>query len=152
MNVSEATKIILKLENPGNGEDTFTLTGQSLAGNLSSAPNVAFDIPEPTKTLSAGAYTFMPIWVTLASEIPARENFPLQFTWTSVNDEDAEGYVANLTVQARPDHRWELDIAEGYAFEVIPGETLSFLHLQQKISEMQKITLRLFHNLSMKET
>ena len=125
LNVSEATKIILKLENPGNGEDTFTLTGQSLAGNLSSAPNVAFDIPEPTKTLSAGAYTFMPIWVTLASEIPARENFPLQFTWTSVNDEDAS-YVANLTVQARPDHRWELDIAEGYDFEVIPGETLSF--------------------------
>ena len=67
----------------------------------------------------------MPIWVTLASEIPARENFPLQFTWTSVNDEDAS-YVANLTVQARPDHRWELDIAQGYAFDVIPGETLSF--------------------------
>ena len=67
-----------------------------------------------------------------------------------MNDEDAS-YVANLTVQARPDHRWELDIAEGYDFEVIPGETLSFA-LQQKISEMQKITLRLFHNLSMKET
>ena len=66
-----------------------------------------------------------------------------------MNDEDAS-YVANLTVQARP-QRWELDIAEGYDFEVIPMKPYP-LHLQQKISEMQKITLRLFHNLSMKET
>ena len=33
-NVSERTKLILRLENPGNGEDTFLLSGSTLQGNL----------------------------------------------------------------------------------------------------------------------
>ena len=65
VNVSERTKLILKLQNPGNGEDTFTLSGSSLAGNLSQAPNVTFEITNTVRTLGPGGISMVPVWITL---------------------------------------------------------------------------------------
>ena len=122
-NVSESTKLILKLENPGNGEDTFTLTGHTTAGNLSLPPAVEFTIPSPTKTLGAGEVTLMPIWVSLSEDIPAREQFELVLTWTSLSDTTVDS-EARITVQARPDHRWNMSVEQGLSHSVIPGQNL----------------------------
>ncbi len=122
-NVSEMTKLIVKLENPGNGEDTFTLSGHTTAGNLSQAPTVEFTIPAPTKTLGAGEVTLMPIWVSLSEDIPAREQFEVVLTWTSLSDTTVDS-EARITVQARPDHRWNMSVEQGLSHSVIPGQTL----------------------------
>ena len=123
-NVSERTKIILKLENPGNGEDTFTLVGSTNAGNLSQAPEVLFEISNPTRTIGAGGLTMVPVWVTLPEDVPARETFEIVFDWTSTGDTSVSDQ-ANITIEARPDHRWDIEIEQGSLEQVAPGDLLS---------------------------
>ena len=123
-NVSERTKLILRLENPGNGEDTFQLTGSTLAGNLSDAPNATFEITNPTRTLGPGGISMVPVWVTLPDDIPARETFQLVFDWDSMGDASV-GTQTNITIQVRPDHRWEISVQEGLSQQVTPGEILN---------------------------
>ena len=74
-NVSERTKLILRLENPGNGEDTFILSGFATAGNLSEAPNVTFEITNPSRTIGPGGISMVPVWVTIPDDVPARETY-----------------------------------------------------------------------------
>ena len=124
LNVSERTKLILRLENPGNGEDTFQLTGSTLAGNLSQAPNATFEITNPTRTLGPGGISMVPVWVTLPDNIPARETFQLVFDWDSMGDPNV-GFQTNITVEVRPDHRWDITVQEGISHQVIPGQNLN---------------------------
>jgi uncharacterized membrane protein len=123
-NVSERTKIILRLENPGNGVDTFTLAGHTAAGNLSAPPIITFEIPNAQRTLGPGSLTMAPVWVTLPNDIPAREDFQIIFDWTSMGDETVSD-SASITVQARPDHRWNVSVEQGNTISVTPGEELS---------------------------
>ena len=123
LNVSERTKLILRLENPGNGEDTFQLSGSTLAGNLSQAPNATFEITNPIRTLGAGGISMVPVWVTLPDDIPARETFQLIFDWDSIGDSSV-GVQTNITVQVRPDHRWDIIVQEGLSHQVTPGQVL----------------------------
>ena len=123
-NVSERTKLILKLENPGNGEDTFTLSGKIGLGNLSEIPNVTFEINNPTKTLGPGTTSLVPVWVTLPEDLPARETFELIFDWQSTSDDVAMD-TASITIEARPDHRWEASISQGDYIFVNPGEDVN---------------------------
>ena len=124
LNVSERTKLILKLENPGNGEDTFQLSGGTLAGNLSHAPNASFEITNPTRTLGPGGISMVPVWVTLPDDIPARETFQLVFDWDSLGDSDV-GVQTSITVEVRPDHRWDISVQEGLYHQVTPGQILN---------------------------
>ena len=124
LNVSERTKLILRLENPGNGEDTFQLTGSTLAGNLSEAPNATFEITNPTRTLGPGGISMVPVWVTLPDDIPARETFQLVFGWSSMGDSSV-GVQTNITIEVRPDHRWDITVVEGLSHQVTPGQILN---------------------------
>lgn len=123
-NVSERTKIILKLENPGNGEDTFTLEGMSIQGDLESIPLVQIEITNPVRTLGPGGISMVPVWVTLDENVPASQPFNLRFDWTSQGDNSVND-SANITIEARPDHRWNLTIIGGPALDVVPGQELS---------------------------
>ena len=120
VNASERTKLILKLQNPGNGEDTFTLSGSTLAGNLSQAPNVTFEFTNTVRTLGPGGISMVPVWITLPEDVPARESFQLVYDWTS-NGDPSVSDQAIITIEARPDHRWDLEIAEGSLVQVTPG-------------------------------
>ncbi|MDP6869822.1 MAG: hypothetical protein QGI21_03510 [Candidatus Poseidoniaceae archaeon] len=124
LNVSEETKLILQLENPGNGEDTFLLEGNVGIGNLSAHPDVEFTINNPLRTLGPGAIAMVPVWVNLSEDIAAREQFELIFNWTSQGDV-AVSDSAIVIVEARPDHRWDYSIAGGMSQSVIPGQELS---------------------------
>jgi uncharacterized membrane protein len=125
-NVSERTKLILRLENPGNGEDTFLLSGSTIAGNLSEAPNAIFEISNPTRTLGPGGISMVPVWVTLPADVPARETFQLIFDWTSTGD-SAVTDQANITIEARPDHRWDIIVEQGSWMQVAPGNQISLV-------------------------
>tara|TARA_B100001113_G_scaffold121704_1_gene99398 strand:+ start:623 stop:6157 length:5535 start_codon:yes stop_codon:yes gene_type:complete len=124
LNVSERTKLILRLQNPGNGEDSFLLSGSTTAGNLSEAPNVTFEISNPLRTLGPGGISMVPVWVTLPEDVPARENFQLLFDWTSTGNPLISDQ-ANITIEARPDHRWEIQIEQGESILVTPGQELN---------------------------
>ena len=124
VNVSERTKLILRLQNPGNGEDTFTLSGSTLAGNLSQAPNVTFEINNPVRTLGPGGISMVPVWITLPEDVPARESFQIVFDWYSTGD-PLVGDSAQITIEARPDHRWEIVVQEGNTVQVTPDTELN---------------------------
>jgi len=123
-NVTERTKLILKLQNPGNGEDTFILSGYTTAGNLSQPPNVTFEITNPSRTLGPGGISMVPVWVTIPEDVPARERFEIIFDWSSTGDPTVSDQ-ANITIETRPDHRWDIQIQEGYEFYVIPGQEIN---------------------------
>ena len=74
-NVSERTKTDSKIRESGNGEDTFILSGFATAGNLSEAPNVTFEITNPSRTIGPGGISMVPVWVTIPDDVPARETF-----------------------------------------------------------------------------
>jgi hypothetical protein len=128
-NVSERTKIILRLENPGNGIDTFTLSGNVIAGNLTQAPNVIFEDVDGNplstfpRTLGPGGFATIPVYAILPADVPARESFELVFDWTSIGDSTATDR-ANITIEARPDHRWDISIVQGNWMQITPGEAL----------------------------
>ena len=124
LNVSERTKLILRLQNPGNGEDTFTLSGSTLAGNLSQAPNVTFEISNPVRTLGPGGISMVPVWITLPEDVPARESFQIVFDWDSTGNLEV-GDQAQITIEARPDHRWDIVVQQGNNIQVTPGTELN---------------------------
>ena len=122
-NVSERTILILQLENPGNGEDTFLIEGYTTSGNLSTPPEAVFEINNPTRTIGAGGLSNVPVWVTLPEDVPAKERFELVFKWTSLGDSSVYDY-ANITIQARPDHRWSVEFLDGDSITSEPGKTI----------------------------
>ncbi|MEJ6562356.1 MAG: CARDB domain-containing protein [Euryarchaeota archaeon] len=124
-NVSETEPILLRLENPGNGEDTFVLTGEALAGpTMSQPPTVEFTIYNPERTLGPLATTIATVDVLLSDDIPALSPFELVFTWTSQGDSSVAS-SASLMVQAEPDHQWNISNITVASNAVIPGEEVT---------------------------
>ena len=124
MNVSESQRILLRLENPGNGQDEYILSAVSIAGaGMTSAPEVEFQLYNPQRTLGALATTIATVDVTLSQEIPAQSPFQLAFTWQSIINETATATVY-MDVEAEPDHQWDLDLQGGHTINVIPSQLL----------------------------
>ncbi|MCS5532657.1 MAG: FG-GAP-like repeat-containing protein [Candidatus Poseidoniaceae archaeon] len=124
MNVSEPQRILLRLENPGNGQDEYILSGASVAGlGMTSAPDVEFILYNPQRTLGALATTIATVDVTLSQEIPAQTPFQLAFTWQSIINESAT-ITVYMDVEAEPDHQWDLDLQGGHTINVIPSQLL----------------------------
>jgi hypothetical protein len=124
MNVSEPQRILLRLENPGNGQDEYILSAVSIAGSgMTSAPEVEFILYNPQRTLGALATTIATVDVTLSQEIPAQAPFQLAFTWQSIINESATSTVY-MTVEAEPNHQWDLDLDGGHTINVVPSQLL----------------------------
>ncbi len=123
--VEVTNQIQLRLENPGNGQDEFILTADTIYNETMSAPPVVqYNIAIPQKTLGPLATTTLSVDVTLAEDTPALEPFLLSFTWTSLGNESVHS-VVNLLVQAEPDHNWNLEFADGLDYQVIPRQEFS---------------------------
>jgi len=118
VNVTEAQKILLRLRNPGNGQDVFKLKVTSL-----DQTGVLIDLPESEITLDAGAMTIVSRWITLPEETPAREPVTILFEWDSIADTDV-GSQVSVELEARPDYRWQLNYSANQ-FNVVPGENLA---------------------------
>ena len=118
MNVSESQRILLRLENPGNGQDEFILSAVSVAGSgMSSAPDVNFQLYNPQRILGPLATTIASIDVTLSQEIPAQAPFQIAFTWQSIINETATTTVY-MDVEAEPDHQLNIYFQNPYSTRV----------------------------------
>ena len=128
MIVEITNQVLLRLENPGNGEDDFILTTEVIPGeSMTSPPVVTFQTYNPQRTLGPLATTIATVDVTLSEDTPALEPFTLSFKWKSIGNESVYTIV-NLLVEAEPDHSWELDFELGDVHNVIPKQevTLNF--------------------------
>mgnify|MGYP001166819099 FL=1 len=125
MIVETTNQVLLRLENPGNGEDDFLLSSEVIAGMGMSAPPVV-DLIEynPQRTLGALASTIATVDVTLSADTPAQEPFILRFSWESLGGQNIISIV-DLLVEAEPDHRWNVTLTDGDAYSILPSETLS---------------------------
>ncbi len=122
----EGDRLILRLENPGNGLDSYQLTGHVIPNeNFSSNPGVTFLIPNPQRNLSAGAVVHVPVNVSLSADIPARVPIHLRFTLGSTMLTSVEDSI-DVMIQARPDHRWDLQLNGSADISAIPKESISF--------------------------
>ena len=125
LNVSEAHRFLLFLENPGNGQDTFLLSAAVRGDGSTTVPDVSFTFYDPQKTLGALATGIGTVDVTLSSEVPALTPFFLDFTWTSLGGEGVEDTVS-VEVQAAQSHEWSVAAINNTTTTGMPGETLAF--------------------------
>ena len=123
--VENTNQVLLRLENPGNGEDEFLLTTDVVySESMSNPPGVEFQTYNPQRILGPLATTIATVDVTLSEDTPALEPFMLSFTWKSLGNESVHSTV-NLLVQAEPDHSWQLDFEIGTEHDVIPSQDVS---------------------------
>ncbi|MEC7096964.1 MAG: FG-GAP-like repeat-containing protein, partial [Candidatus Thermoplasmatota archaeon] len=124
MVVETTNQVLLRLENPGNGEDDFILSSEVIEGpNMSSPPVVELIEYNPERTLGALATTLATVDVILSEDTPAQEAFTLRFTWLSLGGDNVVSYV-DLLVEAEPDHSWDLTLNSGEEYDISPDETL----------------------------
>lgn len=137
--VENTNQILLRLENPGNGEDEFLLTAEVISGeSMTSPPEVNFQTYNPQRTLGPLATTIATVDVTLSENTPALEPFILSFVWKSLGNETVFT-VANLLVQAEPDHSWELNFDLGTEHNVAPSEEISLNFTAQNVGNSDDI-------------
>ena len=125
MFVEITNQILLRLENPGNGQDDFLLSTEVIAGpEMTSPPVVNVVEYNPQRTLGPLASTIATVDITLSEDTPAQEPFMLRFRWQSLGGENVES-VVDLLIEAEPDHSWDLAFADGLNYDILPSETLN---------------------------
>ena len=125
MFVEVTNQVLLRLENPGNGQDEFILETEVVEGvGMTSPPMVEFTTYNPQRTLGALATTIATVDVVVSEDTPAQESFILRFTWTSLGDSNVSTTV-DLSVQAEPDHSWEVVFDSGLNHAITPKETVT---------------------------
>ena len=139
--VETANQILLRLENPGNGEDEFLLTTEIIPGvSMSSPPEVEFQTYNPQRTLGPLATTIATVDVTLSEDTPAQEPFMLSFIWKSLGNESVFT-VVNLLVQAEPDHSWELNFDLGTEHNIAPSQEVSLNFTAKNIGNADDVII-----------
>ena len=85
--VEEAIPTTVRLYNPGNGEDTYTMSHTLiLDDNLSEDPGIQVTFSSEEITLSAGSLRTLPVEVVLPDTTPARTPVNIEITMTSEGD------------------------------------------------------------------
>ena len=106
--VEEDILVMIKLENPGNGEDTFRLESEVIIdSNINENLDVTISFISNTVTLSAGSLQTIPVIVELPANTPA--TVPIQIIIKMISEanesiEDSE----TIILSAKQDHRWEI--------------------------------------------
>ena len=130
--VEEGSLIVLRLENPGNGEDSYSLDySVVLDSNITSDPGVDVEFSIGQVGLTSGSLTTIPVTVTLPESTPAGVPLWIEFTVTSLGDPGVSS-SETVALEARQDHRWDIaasfdsaPVANGSVFVVEPGDTFS---------------------------
>ena len=128
VDVEDSNLVVLRLENPGNGDDSYHLSHDLiLDDNISSDPGIGVSFYSNPVDLGAGSLRTVPVSVTLPEDAPARIPISILFTMTSRgNDTVSEAKV--VVFEVRQDHRWEIDLLHGGSningstFLLAPGE------------------------------
>ncbi len=134
--VDEESLVVLRLENPGNGDDSYTLDYSVLLdSNITSDPGVTVDFSIDEVELTSGSLTTVPVTVTLPESTPAGVPVRIEFTVMSLGDPDVSSSDV-VSLEAKQDHRWNLTTSdsgqivdyyegpEGAVFVILPGSSL----------------------------
>jgi len=124
-NVSTPHQLLIKLDNPGNGEDTYFLSAQVIHTDNISSDDVQFTFFNPQRTLAPLATTIMPVEMVLDPSIPASESFEIEFTWSSIVNESVTAST-KLLVEAEQRHSWEIISLQGQNMKVSPNEEFQY--------------------------
>ncbi|MBK69797.1 MAG: hypothetical protein CMB53_00120 [Euryarchaeota archaeon] len=132
VDVEEESLVVLRLENPGNGDDIYSLDySVVLDSNIPSDPGVVVEFSIGQVVLTSGSLTTVPVTVTLPESTPAGVPLWIEFTATSLGDTGVSSSDA-VALEARQDHRWEIvasvdsvSVANGSVFVINPGASLS---------------------------
>ena len=132
VDVEEEALIMIRLENPGNGVDTYLLSHEIVIDqNITEDPGVAVSFSNDVVTLAAGSLTNIPVMVTLPETTPAGHPLGVSIIMTSQGNLDVSDSDTVL-LQARQDHRWGFDalvdgspLIEGGYYSVYPGSVFS---------------------------
>ena len=117
VDVDEEALVVLRLENPGNGVDSYDLSHSVLLDqNISEDPGVIVSFSRDLVSLSAGSLTTVPITVILPEETPARVPLRILFVMQSLGDGSVSSEV-EIVFEARQDHQWDI-----YPYFVTEGE------------------------------
>ena len=130
IDVDDPSLVILRLENLGNGEDSYVLTHSlTLDGNETIDAGIEILFSSNPITLDAGSLRTVPLSVTMSKETPARVPIAISFTMTSVGN-DSVSDSEEVIFEVRQDHRWNVFAsfegkdANESTFFVTPGQSL----------------------------
>ncbi len=125
--VGGETLVMVRLENPGNGQDTYRLTHEVvLDENITEDPGVSVSFSNDMVSLGAGSLTNIPVTVVLPVTTPAGTPISIRMHMTSMGDQSVSDSDV-VALEARQDHRWNLTAsvagseADGRTFTVAPG-------------------------------
>ena len=125
--VGGETLVMVRLENPGNGQDTYRLTHEVvLDENATEDPGVSVSFSNDMVSLGAGSLTNIPVTVVLPVTTPAGTPISIRMHMTSMGDQSVSDSDV-VALEARQDHRWNLTAsvagseADGRTFTVAPG-------------------------------
>ena len=124
-NVSTPHQLLIKLDNPGNGEDTYQLSAQVIPTDNITSDDVQFTFFNPQRTLAPLATTIMPVEITLDSSIPASEPFEIEFMWSSIVNESVFAST-KLLIKAEQRHSWDITPLLGQSMQVMPNEEFQY--------------------------
>ena len=128
VDVEESNLVVLKLENPGNGDDSYMLSHEILLDeNMTSDPGIIVSFSSNPVHLGAGSLRTVPLSVTLPESTPARVPIAISFTMTSQGNMSVYSHEV-IVFEVRQDHRWDFDIIHdgeeinGTKIFLAPGE------------------------------
>ena len=121
--VSESHRILLGIENPGNGEDTYELN--SVVENADGEninEFVQIDFLTPLKTIDARSSGVVSVDILIGNELPALDTIFLTFSSTSIGD-SSQTAVSTLFVQPAPNREWIIELDGENNRSILPLET-----------------------------
>lgn len=121
--VSESHRILLGIENPGNGEDTYALN--SVVENTDGEnidEFVQINFLTPLKTIDARSSGVVSVDIFIGNELPALDTIFLTFSSTSIGD-STQTAVSTLFVQPAPNRDWVIELDGENNRSILPKET-----------------------------
>ena len=119
-NVSTPHQLLIQLENPGNGEDTYEFTASVVTTETISSDDVQFTYYNQIRTLGPLATTIMPLDIELSSTLPAAQPFYLEFEWASMVNKSVTA-TTTLLIEAEQRHEWNITVVNGPQQNVQPN-------------------------------
>ena len=131
VDVAESNLVVLRLENPGNGDDSYHLSYELvLDENVTYDPGVEVSFSSNPVQLGPGSLRTVPLSVSLPEETPARVPVQIRFTMTSEGNVSVSDF-REVEFEVRQDHRWVVDASylgaeiNGSVFLLEPGEAIN---------------------------
>ena len=121
--VSESHRILLGIENPGNGEDTYELNAVVENANGENIDEfVQIDFLTPMKTIDARSSGVASVDILIGNELPALDTISLTFSSKSLGD-STQTAVSTLFLQPAPNREWVIELDGAQNRSILPKET-----------------------------